>query len=119
MENRLWDLSQLGRVVGLARSERAVSSQRLRNGMTFLAYPGDDGVIIGVGYDGDRAYDVRAETVLRKRADFSARFGPWLPSVFADGSWYLLRRVAHSALPSQQALGLSLDDLIAAQELLS
>ncbi|MFC5474020.1 hypothetical protein [Paraherbaspirillum soli] len=109
---------QLSNLILTARSERAVASQLAANGMTLLAYPLDDGVLVGIGYDGKSGHVVDAELVLRRRGQQMARYGSWLPSMFVDGSYFLVSRLDASD-PAQNALDSATLDLAAAQELLA
>ncbi|MBJ7311927.1 hypothetical protein ACFOLJ_03100 [Rugamonas sp. CCM 8940] len=105
-------------LAGTARREGGVASQQLDNGMELLVYPLEEGgALVGLGYERDGAGQVRAEQVLRRRAQDMARLGAWLPALFADGSWYLLRRLPNASLDGATPL-LSHDELAAAEELL-
>jgi hypothetical protein len=58
-----------------------------------LAYPLEDGMLIGVGMEGERAQRVDAARLLHKRAGDMARFGHWLPTQLKDGAWYVVKRL--------------------------
>lgn len=105
-------------LVKRACAEQVVTSSKLANGMQLLAYPLAAGVLIAIGLERDLAYRINAESLLRKRSADPARFGAWLPALFADGSCYVVRRLLHFNHGSE-ASPLSLDELAAAQELLS
>ncbi len=77
----------------------------------------EGGAMVGLGYERDGAGQVRAEQVLRRRGRDMARLGAWLPALFVDGSWYLLRRLPNASLDGATPL-LSRDELAAAEELL-
>lgn len=102
------------RLVLGARKEQVVVSQALSNGMQMLAYPLPEGAVVALGYPREQAHLVQTETVLRRRSRDMARFGPWLPSMLADGGWYLVRR-----LEDGRSSGLTERDMQAALELLS
>lgn len=101
-----------------ARRERAVAIRKMDNGMQLLVYPLDDDVLVALGYERDLGHLVNTETVLRRRAESPSRYGPWLPAMFSDGSWYVVRRVAHGSAPADVSI-LPEDELLAAQELLT
>lgn len=105
----------LSNVIGTAQRERSVASLHIESGMVLLAYPMENDLIIGLGFERDRAHEVRTDTVLSRRAQNISRYGAWLPAMFKDGSWFLLRRIADPA-PDHGAL--TPDDLCIAQELL-
>lgn len=85
--------------------------QSLPDGMQLLAYPTPDGALVALGFERAAAHRVRAETVLRKRAEQLPRFGAWLPAMLHDGSWYVVRRVPDGA-------ALAVEQLQVARELL-
>jgi hypothetical protein len=101
-----------------AQNEQAVASQKFTNGMKLLAYPLEGGMLIAFGFERDFAQTISVETVLRRRADNMERFGVWMPAMFRDGSWYVVRRVDGFNIGSD-AFVLSDDDLVTAQELLA
>ena len=105
-------------LVHRACSEQVVASHALANGMQLLAYPLESGALVGLGFERDLAHRIPPETLIRKRSSHPARFGAWLPTLFADGSCYVVRRISHFSL-EPGASALSADDLMAAQELLS
>jgi len=109
---------QLINLILTARREGAVASQVVDSGMTLLAYPLDDGVLVGIGYDGSSGHVVDAELVLRRRGQQMARYGSWLPSMFVDGSYFLLSRL-NASDPAQNAREAATLDLAAARELLA
>jgi len=107
---------ELMNVMKIASEQSAVAQHKFTNDLILFARPLDitGHFLVGLGYEPKHAFKVRAEEVLRKRSRNMQRFGLWLPCVFADGSWYLLRRILSASQPVP-----SLDDLAAAQELLS
>lgn len=112
MENLVMQL------INQACSEQVVVSQKMANGMHVLAYPLSAGALVGVGFERDLAHRVDTESLLCKRSTHLARFGAWLPTLFADGSCYVVRRVTYFTHTLEMPV-LSNDDLTAAQELLS
>jgi hypothetical protein len=108
----------LMQLVKTAQTEQAVASQPLTNGMEMLVYPLDSGMLIALGITGELAQEVRMEQVVRRRSEDLRRYGPWQPAVLADGSCYVARRVMHVNVDSGQPV-LPLDDLMAAEELLT
>lgn len=98
-----------------AHAENSVAVAELADGVALLAYPMDDGMLVGVGMEGEHAQRVGPTRLLHKRAGDMARFGGWLPAQLKDGAWYVLKR-----LPSyhQDARPLDEDDVAAAVELL-
>lgn len=82
------------KLVAAAHTSGNVARLRMDDGMMLFAYPDTTALIIGIGYgDGDSGR-VRPEVVLRRRSENPARYACWLPAVFADGSWFVLRRLA-------------------------
>ena len=106
----------LRQLVNAARTSEEVASSTLDSGMNLFAYPHQDGVVVGLGYRPDLAHLVRAESVLRTRANDIERFGAWLPALFNDGSWYVVRQVPQLA---EHGPVLSEHELMTAQELLA
>lgn len=96
-----------------ARLHNAVAASVLENGSRLFVYPLADGVLLGVGACAAGAPPLRAETLLRRRGGDLRRFGAWLPTLFNDGSWYLVRHCAES-----EADGLDAGAWRAAEELL-
>lgn len=103
-------------LVRRAHMERTVALAGLADGMQLLAYPMDDGVLIGLGLENERAQRIDPARVLQKRAGDMPRLGHWLPVVLKDGGWYVVKR-----LPSFHLAMATLDehDLAAAAELLA
>lgn len=95
-----------------ALMEGAVAAATLESGLRLFAYPLEGGTLVAVGLPASSGRAVQGEVLLRRRAADMGRFGPWLPALFNDGGWYLLRRCAGGAAP------LAADALAAAAELL-
>lgn len=96
-----------------ARLHNAVAASALDGGSRLFVYPLANGVLLALGAPASRAAPLRAETLLRRRGGDLRRFGTWLPALFNDGSWYLVRRCADSEADSLDA-----DEWLAAEELL-
>jgi len=80
-------------LVGECRMQQAVAMATVENGMRLFAYPlPDQGVLLALG--GGPASSLTAEELLARRAGRLRQAGNWLPSMFVDGSLYLLRRLA-------------------------
>ncbi|MGZ3241547.1 MAG: hypothetical protein ACXWIN_05375 [Burkholderiaceae bacterium] len=106
------------RLTRKAHAEQVVAIQALASGAQLLAYPLDAGLMIGVGYDPALAHQVHAESLVSKRSTCLSRYGAWLPTLFADGSCYVVRKIDYFS-PASDVPVLTSDDLMAAQELLS
>lgn len=102
-------------LVRRADSEKSVAVVSLADGGQMLAYPMDEGMLVGVGLEGEHAARVDPGRVLRRRAGDMSRFGGWLPAQLKDGAWYVLKRLPHY----QSGVVLDERDLEAAAELLS
>jgi hypothetical protein len=109
---------QLLQIIAIARQDGVVVSLNIADGMVLLAYPIEQAMLVGLGYNPDQAHVVDAESVLKKRRENSERFGAWLPAVFGDGSWFVVQRIVYPR-HSENLRVISSDELIAAQELLS
>lgn len=111
---------QLLEMMGTARREGMVVSQRLEGNMELLVYPlqGRQGVILGVGYGSENAQLVNMSDVLQRRTKDAARFGAWLPAVFKDGSHFVVMRVDREVSDESSAADL-IGMVHIAQELLS
>jgi hypothetical protein len=79
-----------------ARLHNAVAAATLAGGDRLFIYPLEQGVLLALGAPADAPQPQRAATMLRRRGSDLRRFGAWLPSLFNDGSWYLLRRCQDS-----------------------
>lgn len=103
-------------LVKRAHADRSVASASMLNGVKMLVYPLEQGILIGVGLNGERAQLIKASRLLHKRAGDMPRFGSWLPIRLMDGSWYVVKRVQSydSDLPV-----LNQSELDTAEELLS
>lgn len=108
------------RLAGMALRDQAVASQRTPDGEHLLVYPLEKKgeIIVAFGFENDLSHKVNSEGVLRRRSENMENFGRWLPTLFADGSWYLLQRVTNVDPDSTLPI-LTSDELKAAQELLS
>ena len=96
-------------LVSTALNAKAVARITLDDSLAMFAYPGDDFVVVGVGYQRDQLRPGVIDSVLKRRHQLPARFAQWLPSQFADGSFFVLLRMACGALdiapsPSEAAL---------------
>ncbi|KQZ44749.1 hypothetical protein [Duganella sp. Root1480D1] len=96
-----------------ARLHNAVATASLAGGAQLLVYPLEHGVLLALGASAPGQQPLRAETLLRRRGADLRRFGAWLPALFADGSWYLVRRCSDS-----ESHGLEDNEWLAAEELL-
>lgn len=84
---------QLHEMVAAARSSGAVVQRAFKDGGKVFIHPADFGVILGIGLKADCAREVRAEQLLQRRSSRPERYACWLPALFSDGSWFLLRRL--------------------------
>jgi hypothetical protein len=73
-----------------------VFRQALNDEFNLFAYPADALLIIGIGYVRDALQAHIVEQVLRRRGEQPERFANWLPAQFADGSFFVLRRILQS-----------------------
>ncbi|GAA4016700.1 hypothetical protein [Actimicrobium antarcticum] len=73
----------------------AVARQSLGAGMGMFAYPGEGCLIVGIGYQRDALKPDTIINVLRRRDQVPDRFAAWLPAQFANGSFYVLRRLPY------------------------
>lgn len=80
-------------LVKRATLEHAVAVASIEQGITLMVYPLAGEMLIGVGLEGHYAQRIDSLEILRRRASDARRFGPWLPALFQDGSWYVARRV--------------------------
>lgn len=80
-------------LVKRAGLEQAVAIATLENGLTLMAYPLKDEMLIGLGLEGRMSNHVDGQLLLEKRGRDMPRYGAWLPAQFRDGSWYVTRRV--------------------------
>jgi len=103
-------------LVKRASLEGAVAMATLEHGITLMAYPLADEMLIGMGLEGRMAVRLDARVLLERRASDMQRYGAWMPARFRDGSWYVARRVRVSD-PDTPVL--DDDDLEAAEELLT
>ncbi|MFT5589532.1 MAG: hypothetical protein ACI9ZF_001707 [Bradyrhizobium sp.] len=87
-------------LVSSALNSKAVARIALDNGLAMFAYPGVDFVVVGLGFQRDQLRPGFIDGVLKRRHQIPARFAQWLPSQFADGSFFLLLRMAYGARDS-------------------
>lgn len=114
MEKQLLDMMQA------ACGKEVAVSQRLAGKMELLVYPlrGRPGVMVGVGYGADAAHLVNMDELLQRRTQDIARFGAWLPAVFADGSSFLVMRIDQPE-PDEHLASRLANEIHTAKELLS
>lgn len=108
----------LAQLIRTAFLENAVARQALTNGRQLLVYPMENAVLIGMGRSGVDMPAGWLEDLLRRRGGNLPRLGGWLPAMFADGSVYVVRRIA-GIRSGSEVLPLSAEELQAAEELLS
>ena len=77
-----------------AEMEGAVAQAVLDSGLRLLVYPLAAGRLAALGWPADSGHQVHGETLLRRRSADMARYGDWLPALFNDGGWYVVRRLA-------------------------
>lgn len=106
----------MAQLVKRADLEQSVAVASMEDGLHLLAYPLDNGMLVGLGLEGERAQRVDAALLLQRRAGDMARFGAWLPAQLKDGAWYVVKRLPPFDLDN---LALDENDLEAAGELLS
>ncbi|WP_296555950.1 hypothetical protein [Pigmentiphaga sp.] len=95
-------------LVGECRMQQAVAMTTVENDMRLFAYPlPDQGVLLALGVG--PAATLTAEELLTRRADRLRQAGDWLPSMFIDGSLYLLRRLAAQEDGGAQELAAQLE----------
>lgn len=80
-------------LVRRSHADHTVASASMPDGVKMLVYPLEQGMLIGVGLNGERAQLIKASRLLHKRAGDMPRFGSWLPARLMDGSWYVVKRV--------------------------
>lgn len=109
----------LVQLIRTAFLENAVARQALTNGRQLLVYPMGGAALVGLGRSREAGGEAGwLEEMLRRRTANLARMGDWLPAMLADGSVYVVRRIA-AVDPAGEASPLSLGELQAAEELLS
>ncbi|AKU22912.1 hypothetical protein [Massilia sp. NR 4-1] len=94
-----------------ARLHDAVAAATTDEGLRLFVYPQGQGALVAVGLPAGRT--LRAAALLHRRGSDVRRCGAWLPALFNDGSWYLVRRCSDS-----EAAALDEDDWALAAELL-
>lgn len=101
------------RLIGECRVQEAVAMSTLDNGMHVFVYPlSEQRLLLAMGVGPDVA--LTAEELLVRRASQLRQATGWLPSMFNDGSLYLVRRLdaeeeeGGEALAYQLELGLEL-----------
>jgi hypothetical protein len=85
--------AQLHEMACAVRASGTVMKRSFKDGKKLFMHPADFGVILGVGLEQDQAREVRTERVLQRRSVRPEIYACWLPAVFSDGSWFLLRRL--------------------------
>ncbi|MGI4846644.1 MAG: hypothetical protein ACRYGK_00655 [Janthinobacterium lividum] len=108
--------SVLNELIAVARLNNNVASTTLEGGFEMLAYPEEEVMLVALGFAGGAPVQRARDALLRKRSSNLPRYGAWLPTIFDDGNWYVVRRLAGS---DAESAGLSDDELDAAQELLN
>lgn len=83
----------LSRLVSEARTSQNVVSSKLKDDLSLLAYPHEQTVLVALGYQTRLRQPGQSASLLRLRGSNLQRFGAWLPAMFNDGSWYVVRRV--------------------------
>ncbi|MFZ6773935.1 hypothetical protein ACO0LB_14585 [Undibacterium sp. SXout7W] len=101
-----------------AHNDQIVAAHVLVSGIRLLVYPVNTGLIVCMGFGADLAYRVHPESLLQKRSVDMSRFGVWLPVLFLDGSFYVVRRI-DGFNPASDVAVLTEEDLMIAQELIS
>jgi hypothetical protein len=82
----------VARLIGECHLQEAVAMSTLENGMQVFAYPlPDHRTLLALGVGPDAA--LTGEELLARRSARLEPAGGWLPSMFNDGSLYLLRRL--------------------------
>lgn len=95
-------------LVGECRIQQAVAMMTVENDMRLFAYPlPDQGVLLALGVG--PAAMLTAEELLARRAGRLRQAGDWLPSMFVDGSLYLLRRLVAQEEGDTQGLARQLE----------
>jgi hypothetical protein len=87
-------------LVGAGLNTGAVAKSVLDSGLALFVYPEREFLIVGVGLRRDAVRPDTIEAVLKRRVDVPQRFGPWLPSRFLDGSFFVLRRIPRAGTES-------------------
>ena len=83
----------LNRLVTQAKAQGAVAQAVLDSGMRLFVYPLDKGQLAALGWPHASGHVVHGETLMARRGANMARYGAWLPALFADGGWYVARRI--------------------------
>ncbi|GGZ01704.1 hypothetical protein ACFFTM_08745 [Pseudoduganella plicata] len=84
----------MNRLSHAAEMEGAVAQAVLDSGLRLLVYPLAQGRLAALGWPAASGRQVQGETLLRRRSADLARYGDWLPALFNDGGWYVVRRLA-------------------------
>lgn len=96
------------RLIGECRVQAAVAMSTLDNGMHVFAYPlPDQGLLVALGVGPDAA--LTPEELLGRRAAQLQLAGGWLPTLFNDGSLYLVRRLSAEEEDGGEALAQQLE----------
>lgn len=105
----------LVQLIAAARLHDSVASNTLDGGLQIVAYPEDGLLLIAMGYAEGAPTQRPLDAVLRKRSSDMERYGEWLPTIFDDRNWYVVRRLADQ----ETEVSLTDDDLEVAWELLN
>lgn len=96
------------RLIDECRMQDAVAMATLENGMHVFAYPlPDQRTLLALGVGPDAA--LTAFELLERRAADLRDAADWLPSMFNDGSLYLLRRLKAEEEEGGEALAMQLE----------
>lgn len=103
-----------------ACSQETAVTRRLEGKLELVVYPMQKkpGLVVGLGYGREDAHRVNMPDILRRRTQDVARFGPWLPAVFDDGSCFLVMRAEHGE-PDEGLAESLVNEIHTAKELLS
>lgn len=108
----------LERIAQRACREQVVASRTMESGLQLLSYPMTGAVLVGLGFGREHASMTKLDEVLQRRAENPARYGAWLPTMLADGSWYVVRRAPYPERDRATPI-LPPAELAAAKELLA
>jgi hypothetical protein len=103
-------------LIAAARLHNSVASNTLEDGLEIVAYPDASTLLVALGYAGGAPVARARDSILRKRSSDLARYGAWLPSIFDEDNWYVVRRLDNAEAESR---GLTDEELQDAWELLN
>lgn len=83
----------MNRLSNAADMEGAVAQALLDSGLRLLVYPLAEGRLAVLGWPAASGHQVDGAALLRKRGADLGRYGEWLPAMFNDGGWYVVRRL--------------------------